>query len=548
MFKKKLSMVLAAVMVFGIVVTGCGNNDAGSTSGGSDTGNAGSGTTTGGSSEAGNAGSGAADTDSQSSYRVATVRWADWGEYYHVGFPDDAAAEAGIEISWDTILNSDWGDRKAVLLAGGDLPDAFLGSICFGEGDILNSVGTFIALEDYIDEYMPNFKAILDSDPTMKALAYSADGHIYGLPSKKPCRPTVANQVFINQTWLDNLGLQMPSTYEEFVEVLRAFRDQDANGNGDPTDEIPYGEGYADSVMFFCLPFGTTIGADNTNLMAVKNGTPIFLPVQEEYKNAIAWMHDCMAEGLVDTEIFTQDDSTRDGKLMSETPIIGVAPGWTADSTFGANADQYVALPALTGPDGNAYISSDPEHWNYTRCEFMITTACENPGPLLAWADQFYTEDASIQTFYGSFGVGVQKNDDGTYTVLEPNDGNSADTFAWINSLRDFGPKYVADGFNDKVIYAGENGDASKLALDEQMKQYAREAYPNVSYTVDQTERLGDIYTDIGSYVTSMQAEWVTNGGVEEAWDSYIAMLNQMGYEEFIQIEIDAYNTYKANQ
>ena len=75
---------------------------------------------------------------------------------------------------------------------------------------------------------------------------------------------------------------------------------------------------------------------------------------------------------------------------------------------------------------------------------------------------------------------------DGTYTVLEPDDGNSADTFAWIQSLRDFGPKYVADGFNDKVKYAGANGDASKLALDKEMSKYAKEAYPNVSYTTDQ--------------------------------------------------------------
>ena len=64
---------------------------------------------------------------SGSSYEVATVRWADWGEDYHTGFPDAAASEAGISVTWDTILNSDWADKKAVLLAGGDLPDAFMG-------------------------------------------------------------------------------------------------------------------------------------------------------------------------------------------------------------------------------------------------------------------------------------------------------------------------------------------------------------------------------------------------------------------------------------
>ena len=58
--------------------------------------------------------------EGQASYEVATVRWSDWGEAYHTGFPDQAAAEAGIEINWNTILNADWSDRKAVLLAGGD--------------------------------------------------------------------------------------------------------------------------------------------------------------------------------------------------------------------------------------------------------------------------------------------------------------------------------------------------------------------------------------------------------------------------------------------
>lgn len=541
MFKKKVALLLAMAMTFtSASLAGCGSNETTDVTSSAKSGEAAS------TSEEKTVAESTAET---TVYDVATVRWADWGEDYHLGFPDAAAEEAGIQINWNTILNSDWGDRKAVMLAGGDLPDAFMGSICFSESDILTSVGSFIELDQYIDEYMPNFKKIIESDPTMKALATSADGHIYGLPSKKPCRPTVANQLFINQTWLDNLGLDMPTTYEEFVEVLRAFRDQDANGNGDPGDEIPYGEGYADSVMFFCLPFGTTLGADGTYTMTVKNGQPVYLPTSEEYKKGINWMHECYVEGLIDPELFTQDDSMRDAKLMNETPIVGVAPGWTTDSTFGANADQYVALPALVGPDGNQYISADPEHWNYSRYEFVVTSSCEEPGKLLSWVDKFYTEDASIQNFYGSFGVGVEKDETaGTYIVLEPQDGMSADTFAWVKSLRDFGPKYVAEGFNDKVTYAAANGDASKLELDKTMKQYAGEAYPNVSYTTEQLDVLATLFADISAYVGVNQATWVTEGGVDEQWDSYMATLKQMGYDEFFQIQTDAYNTYKSNQ
>lgn len=521
MCRRKISLILALVIALGtLALTGCKNSTQKS------------------SKEVGN-----------KEFDVTTVRWSDWGEKYHEGFPDEAAKEAGIKVNWESVLSSDWGDKKAVLLAGGDLPDAFMGRICFSESDIIENAGTFIALEDYIDENMPNFKKIMESDPMMKAMATSSDGHIYGLPSKLPCRPIVANQMFINQTWLDNLGLSMPTTYLEFENVLRAFKEQDANGNGDPNDEIPFAQGYTDTVMFFCLPFGTNMGANDTYFMALKDGKPAFIPTLDNYKDGIAWMHHCYKEGLIDQEIFTEDNSMRDAKLMSETPIVGVAAGWTPDALFGPNADQYVAMTPLTGPDGNAYISSDPDHWNCSRYEFVITSSCKDPGALLAWADKFYTEDASIQNFYGSFGIGTKKDDAGNYTVLAPQDGNSPDTNAWIYSLRDFGPKYVKDGFNDKVSFAvTDSGDGLKLSLDKGMKQYAREAYPNVSFTTEQLKTLSTLYTDIVTYVQSMQTTWVAEGGVEEQWDTYMETLKQMGYDDFMKIMNDAYENYMSSK
>lgn len=479
-------------------------------------------------------------------FKVSTVRWADWGEDYHKGFVDDSAKESGINIQWNTILNADWGDKKSVLMAGGDLPDAFLGSNSFTASDISSNQASFIALDKYIDENMPNFKAVMDRDPTMKALATSVDGHIYGLPSKKPCRPTISNQMFINQKWLDNLGIKMPTTYEEFYQVLKAFKEKDPNKNG-KNDEIPFGQGYADTVMYFLLPFGMTVGADNTYLMTMKDGKPTYLPTLDSYKQGINWMNKAYTDGLVDKEVFTQDTSMRDAKLMNATPIVGVAAGWTTDSTFGKNSSEYVALPALKGPDGQSYVSSDPEHWNYSRNEFLVTSSCSDPGALLKWIDKFYTDDASIQTYYGSFGVGIEKDGD-KYKLLPPKDGASADTYAWVNSLRDFGPKYVEDGFNDKVILPTDSGDGFKLKLDKQLKESAKPAYPNVAYTNDQLSQLSTSYMDINSYVTTMQAKWVTEGGVDKEWDTYINTLKQMGYDNFMKIQTDAYKSYEATK
>ena len=64
--------------------------------------------------------------------------------------------KAGIEISWDTLVASDWTDKKSVLIASGDLPDAFLGSNAFNDAEIAQNQSLFIPLEDLIKENMPN--------------------------------------------------------------------------------------------------------------------------------------------------------------------------------------------------------------------------------------------------------------------------------------------------------------------------------------------------------------------------------------------------------
>ena len=175
------------------------------------------------------------DTQSkkEDSYKIATVRWADWGDDFTKGFVEEAVKEVGIKVDWDIYLNSEWGDKKSILLAGGELPDAFIGSLALSDSDIAKNPGVFIPLEDMIGEHMPNLVKAFEDDPALRAMVTSPDGHIYSLPKKLPLRPIAGNALFINQEWLDRLNLDLPQTYEEFYDVLKAFKEQDANGNGD---------------------------------------------------------------------------------------------------------------------------------------------------------------------------------------------------------------------------------------------------------------------------------------------------------------------------
>lgn len=297
--------------------------------------------------------------------------------------------------------------------------------------------------------------------------------------------------------------------------------------------------------MNFIQPFGIFSNNTAARSMVMDGDEPVFQPTSTKYRDGIAYMADAYSKGLIDEQIFTEDSSQQSPKLQAKTPIIGVAPSWTTDAAFGANANQYVALPPLKGPDGKRYVNSDPDHWNYARDEFMVTQNAKNVDALMKWVDGFYTDDASIQTYYGSFGIGTKKNDDGAYEVLEAPKGQSSDTFAWTNSFRDFGPKYTPADFDAKVTLPQSNGDYEKLKMDEQYKQYALPAFPNVAFSAEELQSMSQTYTDISSYVSQQAAKWVTKGGVDSDWDAYISQLDQMGLKDFVKIQTDAYTRYE---
>jgi len=126
----------------------------------------------------------------------------------------DLEKETNVHIEWENIPDTDYQTKKNLLLASGDLPDAFYNS-GFSDLDIVNygEGGTIIPLEDLIDEHAPNLKKILEKRPEIKQLMTAPDGHIYSLPrAEEMGLGAVPFFVSINKTWLDNLGLEIPQT------------------------------------------------------------------------------------------------------------------------------------------------------------------------------------------------------------------------------------------------------------------------------------------------------------------------------------------------
>ena len=100
--------------------------------------------------------------------------------------------------------------------------------------------GLFENLAPYIDSgEMPNVAKMFEDHPELRVLSTDENGAIYGIPNYRSLWPRTNRVLYINKTWLDNLGLQVPTTMDELEEVLIAFKNEDPNGNGDTKDEIP---------------------------------------------------------------------------------------------------------------------------------------------------------------------------------------------------------------------------------------------------------------------------------------------------------------------
>ena len=485
-------------------------------------------------------------------YKIATVRWNDtWPtDFLTDGVMGDLAKEADIDIEWQIYYSNDFGEQKALLFASDDLPDAFFGSCGLGDSDIVQNKEKLLELTDLInEETMPNLMKIFEEDPTMRMACTDRNEQIYSLPKKIPFRPKLNSQNYINKEWLDNLNLEMPTNYDELKEVLIAFKEQDADGDGDPNNEIPI-SGYKPGYGSVLLDSFDLIERGDEHMSLDANNKVVFVPTQDHYKEAVKYLRELWELGVMDEEYFTQEGSMYTAKLQKEGGSqIGIFSGWTADSWAGPNTKQFVQMPTLESPWGtkNAQSIASTE---YSDKELILNINCPNPEKVLRWADLFYDDLVSLQTFYGSISTGqIKDNGDGTYELLTPKD-NTLDTSAWWYSPRDFGPKYMRKEFEEKVTLPTDQGDGLKLVEDELNAQYADNpnllhAWPGtIKFTDDEINERTALNVDINSYVEAQWAHWITEGGVEEEWDDYLQQLDAMGLQRLIEIDQGAYDAY----
>ena len=437
-------------------------------------------------------------------------------------------------MHWDLTLASD-GDldeKRSLEFAGGEYKSVFYKS-GITEADAMKYAKDeiVIPLNDLIDQYMPNFKALMDERDGWKYIT-SSDGNIYSLPQVND--DGCGMMLFINQVWLDKLGLEMPKTFDEYIEVLRALKEKDPNGNGE-SDEIPLY--LANGALSQLLPY-YGIGFDgNTN--ATYNGEQMeYYPTSEKYKEFLKMARGLSEEGLINNYVLgTWDEQAALGTTQD---VLGSLLQWGAYLSVGAEKDE--DWPTVV-PFENTMVP-------YLGIQFgglVLTDKCEHPELILQWADYFYSTEGSDLGWLGVDGESYQRNDDGTYTWLT--DG------AWgadMAEIRDnatlFGDK-PWPGLSSKFFDEGQTNPEEKYLYGQReiVKEHFTERFPKLSYTEDELKRKATYEADINPYISQYEAQ-VISGEVDldSTWDEYVATLNNMGLQDLISINQAAVSRFYA--
>ena len=449
-----------------------------------------------------------------------------------------------VPIEWVSAMSADLTQKVNLLFASGDLPDVFLDGLDMETAYNYGTQELILPLDDLITDYAPVISSMIAEKPTLEQTITAPDGNIYTLfRFGNAYHQDMGNMLYINRDWLKAVNMDMPVTTEEYYEVLKAFKAQDLNGNGE-NDEIPLGicfyrknRNWAD--LSFFGAFGVVMDFD-TDFIYVDEGKVSWGPTSEGFKNTIKYLNRLYSEGLMDEEAYIHDKSQMKAKGTQQPPVYGSYASWFNINVAGANGEFYDIIGPLKGPEGYQYSYYQPRALQAAG-PGVITVDAEYPEVAIRWLDYIYTPEINIQMAYGVEGEGVEKQADGRWKILDPPEGQSAEMYRMMYSPHH--PPMTYPQFLKTIdpIHFQEKDAAKREKFLPHVKDGM--ALPVFYLNAEKQEIVDAILPDLLTLSDQNWASWVMNGNIDAEWDAYVEQINKMGLEKILDIyqaEFDA--------
>lgn len=485
----------------------------------------------------------------------------DWSQNV---FLKEIEEKANIKLEIISTPSSDSLEKRNLMLAGDDYPDLLLTdwTAILTKSDIMQFAvkeGIFLPITEYVDKYGNNMKRIFDENPAYREGSTAPDGEIYGFARFSECYHCSAYpKIYFRQDWMDKLNLEMPTNTEELREVLRAFVNEDPNGNGEKDEIGLIGATTWNTPVEFALmgmsfqtvkpDFWLSLGADGESVE--------FSPSTDAYREGLRYIKSLYDEGLIDPTSFTQKEDIMAQTVRTEPHVVGMyvcdhaAMGY--DNSDPVEAENYQILIPVAGPDGFRRQGQNANEGTITGFEAVITDKCQYPEAAFRLIDEFfYDDDYNMMRFKGKEGLGWERAAEGAknvfggearYVVLsvpeedkEENDkygfgvGPQADVASFrLAMLPEVENVYLQENYEQRITL-----DTQKVEefIPEKRLEY------NPFIPLEMTDEYAEIQTNLNSFVRKTIVQFITGErDIENGWEEYLSELDSYRVDRYVEI------------
>lgn len=441
---------------------------------------------------------------------------------------------------------------STMVAIGEDLPDIVF-NVPLGDG-VIQEFGE----DEYIIDLKPYFEdkekskvfwermAELPEDyqeTILRTITDKKTGSMYAFPhAEYTVIDTMAYQVYINQEWLDALNLEMPTDTDSLYNVLKAFLEQDPNGNGQ-ADEIPLiGAGLSGNTINWLINMFTYLGDHTWN---VDSDGQLYLPqTTDEYREALKYINKLVKDGLLPDSVFS----------MSWTDVKGLLNQPDGVEKVGI----FVAHPTLVGDMTNdaLYAYEALPYWgcaamsdNQLSRKTYISAGCENPDAAWEILMLMCSKEGSYRMRYGDKGTDWVEADEGATSYLglpaEIKVLNEAQATSQGNeSWKEISATIMNNAENEASQLDDNTDDWTKKKLQimadcYEYYQAAQENNPDVLcpkliYSLEESEMTVNERSNCSSYLSQMRSNFcigINDPSNDTQWAEYLTELESLGLE-----------------
>lgn len=436
---------------------------------------------------------------------------------------------------------------KLLIASRNDLPDvietSWTGAYPGGPEKAIKD-GIIIPLNEYIDANAPHYKSALEVDAELLKQAKTDSGTIYGFHAINVGENRGFGGLILRQDWLDDLGLENPTTISEWETVLKRFRDE--KGAEYP---LSLSSGQLKSGNAFNTAFGV-----GDSFYLDDNGQVQYGPLQPEYKEYLQLLKDWYAQGLLDPDFASLDSKAIESNILNgkSGATFGYVGGSIGKWSKAATDPNFKLIgahnPVFTEGEEPMFLG---EYSHKIRGgSAAITTAAKNPAAIAEWLDYRYTDEGITLKNYGVEGLTYDVVDGvETYTDLIM---NNPEGLAIGNALA----KYTQASYPGPGLCELPNYTKQYYQLEEQRKsaeiynRYADNAgkhvMPPIVATPEESKEQANILTEITTYLDEKFVGFITGVEPLENFDAFVENLKGLGIERVVEIKQAGVERYNA--